>query len=125
MPHEAITEAILGAAFEVSNELGNGFLEAVYERALELVLRERGFQVARQQPIKVLFRGTEVGTYQADLLVNGLVLVELKAVKSLLPEHQAQVIHYLKATGLCVGLLINFGTAKIEYKRLTWNNTTK
>ncbi len=119
--HGDLTEQILGAAFEVSRELGNGFLESVYERALEVVLVQKGLKVERQVPIKVHFRGMEIGHFVADLLVAGSVLVELKAVKALLSEHQAQVIHYLKATGLKVGLLINFGTAKIEYKRLTWD----
>lgn len=124
MLHGEITEQILGAAFEVSKELGHGFLESVYEKALELALIQKGLRVERQVPIRVSFRGVEVGHFAADLLVAGTVLVELKAVKNLLPEHQAQVIHYLKATGMKVGLLINFGTPKIEYKRLSWSEST-
>ena len=123
LAHGEITEQILGAAFEVSKEPGNGFLESVYEKALEIVLRRQGWRVERQVPVKVFFQGIDVGNFTADLIIDGKVLVELKAVKTLLPEHQAQVIHYLKATGLKVGLLINFGTTKIEYKRLTWNVT--
>jgi len=114
-----ITEAIIGCAFEVINELGIGFLESVYEKSLALALQEKGFQVQCQQPIQVRFRNRVVGEFYADLLVEGRVIVELKAVKAIGPEHQAQVINYLKATGIEVGLLINFGSTKLEYKRFT------
>ena len=124
MKHEELTGKILSAAFSVSNELGHGFLEGIYERALLMVLRQAGLKAESQHPIKVRFRGVEIGEYVADILVEGIVIVELKAVKALLPEHQAQVINYLKATGVEVGLLINFGTPKIEFKRLTWPQET-
>jgi GxxExxY protein len=119
MQYGEITEAIIGCAFEVINELGAGFLESVYERALVLALQQRGLVAVQQQPIKVLFRGQCVGDYYADLFVEGTVLVELKAVKCLAPEHKAQIINYLNATGVEVGLLINFGAPRLEYKRFT------
>jgi GxxExxY protein len=110
---------VIGAAFEVINELGAGFLESVYENALLIALQQAGVRVERQAPIKVNFRGSVVGDFYADLLVESRILVELKAVKALVPEHQAQIINYLKATGISVGLLINFGNPRLEYKRLT------
>jgi len=109
----------LGVSFEVINELGSGFLESVYENALIYSLRQKGFRVERQKAIKVHFRGQVVGDFFADLIVNDLVLVELKAVKNLSPQHEAQVINYLQATGVEVGLLINFGNPTLVYKRLT------
>lgn len=118
MLYEAITGKILEAAFEVAHELGCGFLESVYEKALKIALQNKGFRVTEQHPIKVYFRGQDVGEFYADLFVEEKVIVELKAAKALAPEHQAQVINYLKATGIEVGLLINFGQPKIEYKRL-------
>jgi GxxExxY protein len=114
-----ITEAILGCAFEVINELGAGFLESVYERALSVALQEKGFVVQCQHPIHVHFRNRIVGEFFADLFVNSKVIVELKAVKAIAPEHQAQIINYLKATKIEVGLLINFGNPKLEFKRFT------
>ena len=102
----------------MSNELGAGFLESVYQNALLLALRQKGLKVEAQKPIEVLFRGENVGHFFADLLVEDKVIVELKAVKAILPEHKAQVINYLKATGIEVGLLVNFGMPKLEYHRL-------
>ena len=119
MQHEEITQVIIGCAFEVMNELGTGFLESVYERAMLLALRQKGQSVVTQHPIKVMFRGECVGDFFADLLVEEKVIVELKAVKALTPEHQAQIINYLIATGIDVGLLINFGKPRLEYKRFT------
>ena len=114
-----ITEKIIGCAFEVIKELGTGFLESVYEKALTMALREKGLQVQCQHPLNVHFRQQVVGEFYADLVVEGKVIIELKAVKAIAPEHQAQIINYLKATGIEVGLLINFGSPKIEYKRFT------
>lgn len=119
LKHSEITQAIIGCAFEVINELGAGFLESVYEKALHLALLEKGLRVESQHPARVLFRGHNVGDFDADLLVEEKVIVELKAVKAILPEHQAQVINYLNATGIEVGLLINFGNSKLEYRRMT------
>ena len=118
--YRELTEIIIQNAFEVMNELGAGFLEKIYENALVRLLRDKGLNVEQQTGIDVQFRGQTVGQYQADLLVDGKVLVELKAVKNLLPEHQAQTINYLKATGTPVGLLINFGNPKLQIKRMTW-----
>lgn len=118
MRHAGLTRTVIEACFEVSNELGAGFLESVYEKALALALRQKGLRVEMQVPLQVRFRGEVVGDFFADLLVEKSVIVELKAVKALYPEHQAQVINYLKATGYEVGLLVNFGTPRIEVKRL-------
>ena len=117
--HYGLTRAIIGCAFQVSNELGAGFLESVYEKAMLVALRDEGLNAVSQKPIKATFRSQVVGTFFADLMVDDTVLVELKAAKSIAPEHQAQVINYLKATDIEVGLLINFGNPKLEYKRLT------
>ena len=118
MLFEDITSKILEASFEVSNELGTGFLESVYEKALLIALRDKGLDVQSQVPLNVRFREKTVGEFFADIVINNVVIVELKAVKTLLPEHQAQMINYLKATGIKVGLLINFGNSKLVYKRL-------
>ena len=120
--HEEITKLVIGCAFEVINELGAGFLELVYEKALLLVLRQRGLTAIGQHPVKVLFRGQCVGEFFADIFVEGKVIVELKAVKAIAPEHQAQIINYLNATGIEVELLINFGNPKLEYRRFTRSN---
>jgi GxxExxY protein len=116
--HEDVTDKVLGACFEVARELGAGFLESVYEKALIVALRQKGLGVEAQVPLLVRFRDAIVGEFFADLLVEKKVLVELKAVLVLKPEHQAQVINYLKATGIEVGLLVNFGNPKLEYRRL-------
>lgn len=118
MLYQDITHAILGAAFEVINELGAGFLESVYHEAMLVALRQKGLKVVSEFALAVMFRGQNVGQFYADLFVEDKIIVELKAVKALAPEHQAQVINYLKATGIDVGLLINFGRPKLEYRRL-------
>jgi len=117
MIHEDLTEKILKACFEVSNELGCGFLESVYLKALMIVLSEAGLKAESQSPLNVKFRGQSVGDFFADIIVEDTILLELKAVKALAPEHLAQVMNYLKATGIEVGFLINFGTSKLEYRR--------
>ena len=119
LKHEQITKSVIGCAFEVINELGAGFLESVYEKALLLALRQKGLSAISQHPVKVLFRGECVGDFYADIFVEEKVIVELKAVKAVAPENQAQIINYLNATGIEVGLLINFGNPKLEYKRFT------
>ena len=119
LKYEQITRAVIGSAFEVINELGSGFLESVYEKALLLVLRQKGLSATSQHAVKVMFRGECVGDFYADIFVEEKVIVELKAVKAIAPEHQAQIINYLNATGIEVGLLINFGHPKLEYKRFT------
>jgi GxxExxY protein len=114
-----ITEKIIGCAFEVINELGAGFLESVYEKAFSIALQDKGLRVKCQHPIHVRFRQRIVGEFYADLFVDEKVIIELKVAKAIAPEHQAQTINYLKATGIEVGLLINFGNPKLEYKRFT------
>ena len=113
-----ITEKVIGCVFRVSNTLGAGFLEKVYHNALLIELREAGLAVSPQHPISVLYKGHVVGEYFADLLVEGLVIVEVKAVTALNEVHQAQCINYLKASGLSVCLLINFAKPKAEVRRL-------
>ncbi|MEM1353846.1 MAG: GxxExxY protein [Planctomycetota bacterium] len=112
-----LTERVIGCAFDVSNELGAGFLERVYENALTIVLREAGLHVEQQKPISVLFHGQVVGEYVVDLLVESQVLIELKAVKTIQDVHKAQCLNYLRATGLKTCLLINFGE-QVQVKRL-------
>ena len=116
---EGLTRSIIGCAFNVSNELGSGFLESVYENAMMVALNAQSISVRAQAPINVYFREQVVGVFFADLLVEDQVIVELKAARALAPEHQAQVINYLKATGIEAGLLLNFGRPRLEYKRLT------
>jgi GxxExxY protein len=121
MQYEEITGAVIGCAFDVINELGTGFLESVYQNAMIVALEQKGLAVRSQCPIGVVFRGRNVGDFYADLLVADKVIVELKAVKAMAPEHQAQVINYLNATGIEVGLLINFGNQSLDWKRFTRN----
>ena len=108
-PHSDITEKIIGGAYAVYNTLGFGFLEKVYENALAIKLRQNGLAVVQQAPITVYFENEIVGEYFADLFVENKVIVELKAISTLNPLHEVQLIHYLKATGIRIGLLINFG----------------
>ena len=118
---EDITYQIRGAIFEVNRVLGHGYLEKVYEKALMIELRNRGLGVENQVPLKVTYKEEIVGEYFADLLVEGRVIVEIKAVKHLLKEHQAQLLNYLKATGIHVGLLVNFTKNKAEIKRMVFD----
>ena len=118
MQLEQITEKIIGCAFTVANALGSGFLEKVYENALVYELRKQGFHVEQQYPVPVYYEGIIVGDYTADIVVRGEVLVELKAVKSLEDIHMAQCLNYLKAAGLKLCLLVNFGAPKIQVKRI-------
>jgi GxxExxY protein len=119
--YEELTALILQACFEVSNELGAGFLESIYQNATLIALRQKGLKAQPQYPLSVSFRGEMVGSFFADILIEDKVILEIKAVSSLTPEHLAQVINYLKATGIEVGLLVNFGKPKLEYKRLERN----
>ena len=116
--YKDLSYEIMAAVYEVHNTLGFGFLEKVYERALFKELCERKMQVETQKIITVFYKGDEVGTYLADMVVNDEILLELKVVESLNNFHKAQVLHYHKATGYKLGLLINFGKERVEYKRL-------
>lgn len=111
-----ITEKVIGAFYDVYNELGYGFLEKVYENALAMALRSTELDIRQQAPISVTFRGTTVGEYFADLLVENCVIVEIKAAEKLSPSHEAQLLNYLKATRVEVGLLVNFGPSP-DFKR--------
>jgi GxxExxY protein len=113
-----VTEKIIGCAYRVSNSLGIGFVEKVYENALAHEMKTAGLTVIQQAPIKVNYEGVVVGDFFADLLVEDAVLVELKAVSMLVDEHVAQSLNYLRASGLEICLLINFGTTKVQLKRL-------
>ena len=116
-----ITYAINGAVFEVNRILGPGFLEKVYENALVIELEKRGLKAESQVPVKVSYKGKVVGEYVADIIVEGKVLVELKTVEQLDRIHEAQLLNYLKATGIQVGLLVNFKHAKADIKRMVLN----
>ena len=116
-----VTEQVIGCAFKVGNTLGVGFLEQVYENALVHELRKTGLLVEQQKMLEVWYDGVVVGNYRADLLVENAVIVELKAVTALDSRHFAQCMNYLKATGLSLCLLINFGNPKVEVKRVVRN----
>jgi GxxExxY protein len=116
--HGEITKEILGAAFAVQKELGYGFLEKVYENSMVIELQQRGMQVRQQVPIDAFYKDHMVGHYIADLFVADSVIVELKAERTYNSRHEAQLLHYLKATRVNVGMLLNFGELKCEYKRL-------
>jgi len=122
--HSNVTGDILKAFYKVYNALGYGFLEKVYENALSLDLREMNYKVIQQKPINVYYRGALVGEYFADLIVADCVIVELKAKESINDAHISQLINYLKATEIEVGLLLNFGR-KPEYKRKVFSNDGK
>jgi len=124
LKHAALTEEIIGVFYDVYNELGYGFLESVYETSLALALEEAGLVVERQVAIPVWFRGQKVGEFRADLRVNQTVLLELKCSRVLDVAHEAQLLHYLRATEVEVGLLLNFGE-KPQFKRLIFDNARK
>jgi GxxExxY protein len=119
-PHKEITEAIIGAAFEVHNELGYGFLHRVYQRALQVELARRNRRSDLETRINVRYKDVIVGDYDADLIVDDCVLVEIKIAPQYDKRDEAQLLNLLKATGLKVGVLINFGRSKVEYKRLVF-----
>ncbi|MDB5385452.1 MAG: 3 family protein [Planctomycetaceae bacterium] len=115
-----VTDQIIGAAFEVYKILGYGFLEKVYQEAMIVELGLRGLKAEDEHPITVFFKGAQVGTYEADLLVEECVIVELKIAKEYQPLDEAQLLNELKATGIKVGLLINFGRLKVDFKRFAY-----
>ena len=118
---EALVEKVIGAAYEVSNVLGSGFLEKVYERALIEELSLRGIRSRAQAIFPVAYKGKPIGTYSADLAVDDRLLVEVKCVEQFSNEHLAQCINYLKASGLRLALLINFRHPKVEWRRIVHN----
>ena len=120
LEHREITEQILGAAFEVHSILGYGFLEKVYQRAMKVELDLRGLKAEIENPIDVIYKEVIVGPYSADLLVADRVIVELKVAKEYHAEDEAQLLNELKATGIKVGLLINFGRSRVEFKRFVY-----
>jgi GxxExxY protein len=122
--HKEITEKIIKAFYTVYNALGYGFLEKVYVQALVIELQNQGLEVARNVAITVFYAGQAVGEYFADLVVADRVIVEVKAARTFAPEHEAQLLNYLKATPYEVGLLLNFGP-KAEIKRMAYNNDRK
>lgn len=124
LKHSELTEVIIGTFYEVYNELGHGFLESVYENSLAIALRSKGFEVHQQIAIPVYFRGSLVGDFTADLLVNRCVMLELKSVRTIDPAHVAQLLNYLKATEIEIGLLLNFGP-RPEFKRLAFTKGQK
>lgn len=124
MLHENLTGKIIKAFYNVNDRLGFGFLEKVYENSMMIELRKMGLNVENQKNIKVYYDEIQVGDYYADLIVNDLVIIELKAAESLCPQHEAQLINYLKATKIEVGLLMNFGR-KAEFKRKIFTNDRK
>ncbi len=117
MEYEKITEKIIGCAFTVYNHLGSGYMESVYERCMLIELKKAGLHVNSQHPIKVLYENQVVGEFIADLVVEELIIVELKAINQLTKIHEAQLVNYLVSTGKDIGLLINFGPEKITLKR--------
>jgi len=122
--HAAITEAIIGAFYEVYNELGHGFLESVYRDALALVLQSKGLCVDREKTAQVRFRGMVVGVFRTDLVVQNSVIVELKCARALDHVHEAQLLNYLKGTEFEVGLLLNFGV-RPQFRRMLLDNDQK
>ena len=119
-----LTGKVVGVFFTVYNRLGYGFSEKVYENALALELRKLGLKIEQQKPITVYYDGQMVGEYFADIVASGVIILELKAVRKLLAEHEAQLLNYLKATTIEVGLLLNFGP-KAEFKRKVYDNSRK
>lgn len=122
--HEELTNAIIKTFYEVYNELGYGFLEKVYQNSLYLELKNKGFKVEAQKRIAVFYKGTEVGEYYADLIVEDIIILELKAADYIIKDFENQILNYLRATDCEVGLLLNFGR-KPEFKRKIFENDRK
>jgi GxxExxY protein len=124
LKYSELTEKVIGVFHDVYNELGHGFLESTYAEALAVAFGESGLSVAREVPVPVWFRGRKVGQHYADLIVEGVVLLELKATRTLESAHEAQLLHYLRATEVEVGLLLNFGL-RPQFRRLLFDNERK
>ncbi|HRZ41264.1 MAG TPA: GxxExxY protein [Bacteroidales bacterium] len=122
--HQETTETIIKCFYKVDNSLGFGFLEKVYEKAMMIELVNHHLNASNQFPIKVLYNNQIIGDYYADILVENCIVVELKAAETLIPEHEQQIINYLKATDLELGLLFNFGK-KAEFRRIIFTNDRK
>jgi GxxExxY protein len=122
--HKELTQELINTFYHVYNELGYGFLEKVYQNSMFLELKERGFYVEAQKQIKVYFKGVQVGDYYADLVVDNKIIIELKAAETIAPEHETQLINYLRGTEMELGLLFNFGK-KPEFKRKIFDNDKK
>ena len=122
--YKELTEKIIKVFYRVYNKLGYGFLEKVYENAMMIELRKEGIPVVAQSPIKVWYEGEVIGEYSADMLVDNKVIVEIKAAKGLVEDNEAQLLNYLKATDIEVGLLLNFGPEP-EVRRKAFNNIRK
>src|SRR5215831_2089800 len=122
--HSELTDAIIGVFYDVYNELGFGFLESVYCKALRLALIDKGFKVESELPISVFFRGEKIGDFRADLVVNQIVLLELKTAEKIVRAHEAQVLNYLRSTRLELGLILNFGPQP-QIRRLVLDNARK
>ncbi|NGX58301.1 MAG: hypothetical protein K940chlam3_01206 [Chlamydiae bacterium] len=123
MLYHELTNTIIGLSFEIMNELGVGFLESVYQKSLLIALEKKGFIIHSEVSFPVLFRGTNVGNFRADLIVERKIILEIKAVDKIIGVHKAQVINYLKAINLPIGLIINFGQPKIQTARLQHPNS--
>ncbi len=124
MQEDVLTKKIIACAYTVHNKLGAGFFEKVYENSMVIELRNNGLKVEQQCPIPVFYEGIKVGDYFADLLVNDLVIVELKAVENLNRQHEVQVVNYLNGIGLEIGLLINFGSSVVVKRKYRKYNLT-
>ena len=124
LKHELLTSKIIAVFYEVYNELGHGFLESIYEDAMEIALKDAGLVVQRQLRIPVYFRGRLLAEHRADLMVEGAVIVENKCARAFDAAHEAQLLHYLRATNVEVGLLFNYGI-KPEFRRLVFDNERK
>jgi GxxExxY protein len=117
--HSELTAKIIGCAMEVHRVLGNGFQEVIYQRALEIEMLSQGLDFTREHEMKIYYKGVDIGTRRVDFFVEEKVMVEIKAVITLEDVHLAQAINYLEAYGLAVGLLLNFGSRSLQYKRVT------
>lgn len=117
MDHKELTEKVIGCAYRVYNKMGYGFLESVYEKCLMIELRNAGLQAESQMPIPVEYEGEPVGEFIADIVVEGSVILELKSVKQIIRAHEMQLVNYLVATGIEVGLILNFAEENVEIKR--------
>jgi GxxExxY protein len=117
-----LSQRVIGCAYEVSNTLGVGFFESVYEKALCVELEKKGIKFKCQEPVIVKYKGSLVGEYITDIIIEDALLLELKAVKAMCSEHEAQLMNYLKATGLSYGLLLNFGKPRLGIKRMIWDH---